>query len=380
MMLNTLTTNRTFKVFFVCLNYWDLYNFRIDVLKHFINLGFEVHTVALKDEFAERISSIGCKTHFIKFNNRGLNPFSDIQLLLSLKKIYKKKKPQLIFHYAIKPNIYGSIASSRLKIPSIAVITGLGYAFSSKGWLSFLVITLYRYAFKNVKHICILNKTDRNVLINKRIVSSGKINLLQSEGINLERFNPTNKQTNKDGFTFLMATRILWSKGIGIFAEASEILQKKGYNFRCNVIGFFELNHPDTIPLKKLREWQAKKLINYKGFFEDVVPFFNQADCFVLPTYYHEGVPRSLLEACAMQVPVITSDNSGCKEVIKDNYNGLICKMNNASALSEKMEQMLLMKNNQLQEMGSNGRKLVFEKFNIDLIINEYDKITTNIK
>lgn len=374
-MPNSLKPNQTFKIFFVCLNYWDLYNFRLDVLKHFISLGFEVHTIASKDKFAERIESIGCKVHFIKFNNRSLNPIPDISLLISLKKIYKQEKPDLIFHYTIKLNIYGSIASSQLKIPSVAIITGLGYAFSSNGWLSLLAIKLYRYALKNVQHVWILNEADKNIFINKKIVDPAKINLLRSEGINLERFKRITEKNKKDDFIFLMATRILWSKGVGVFAEASKILQQKNYKFKCLVIGFFEPDHPDAIPLKKLNEWQNQNLISYAGFFEDVIPFLSSADCFVLPSYYNEGVPRSLLEACSMQLPVITTNNSGCKEVVTDNFNGFICEKKNAEDLAAKMETMLLMNPEQLKRMGNNGRNVVKENFQIEYIITQYEKL-----
>ncbi len=379
-MRHTLKPNQNLKIFFVCLNYWDLYNFRLDVLKHFINLGYEVHTVALKDEFAEKISGIGCKVHFIKFNNRGLNPFADIKLLISLKKLYKQTKPDLIFHYTIKLNIYGSLASSQLKILSVAVITGLGYAFSSHNWLSVLAIKLYRYALKNVQHVWILNEADKNILVQKKIVAPEKINLLHSEGINGERFKRTAEKIKTDDFIFLMATRILWSKGVGVFAEASKILQHKGYKFKCLVIGLIEQNHPDTIPLKKLTEWQNQNLISYAGFFEDVVPFLASADCFVLPSYYNEGVPRSLLEACAMQLPVITTNNNGCKEVVVDNFNGFICEKKNAEDLALKMERILLSSTERLKEIGKNGKKLVEEKFNVKQILKQYEDLIKSFK
>ncbi len=362
------------KILLVSNSCWSMYNFRIEVIEHFLKLGYEVHIAASRDDFAIKLLNTGCKVHNIRFNNRRLNPLADINLFFQLKHLYKQIRPALIFHYVIKPNIYGSIAASQLNIPSIAVVTGLGYSFASNNWLSSLVIKLYRFALKHVRYVVMLNEEDKRLFIDKRILTENKIKLLQSEGINLERFKPAAQTEPNSNFIFLMATRMLWSKGVGIFAEAAELLKNKGLSFECKVIGFFEPNHPDSIPIEQLENWRNKNIFSYLGFTENVVPFFNQANCFVLPTYYHEGVPRSLLEACAMQVPVITSNNIGCKEVVKDGYNGFICEINNAAALSEKMELMLQMKNNQLTEMGINGRKLVFERFNINLITAEYNK------
>lgn len=366
------TTNHPIKIFFVSNSCWSIYNFRSDVIEHFIKLGYEVHVAALKDDFAIKLLNIGCKVHEIKFNNRKLNPLADISFLFELKALYRKVKPDMIFHYVIKPNIYGSIAATQLKIPSVAIVTGLGYAFAKDNWLTALVIKLYRYAFKKVMFVWMLNEEDRLLFIQKKIVEINKTSVLQSEGVNTTKFNTTGSLKNNKVFVFLMATRMLWSKGLGLFAEASEILKQKGYAFECKVIGFFEPNHPDSIPLEQLEEWKSKNIFSFLGFSEDVIPFFAMADCFVLPSYYHEGVPRSLLEACAMKVPAITTDSSGCNEVIKDNVNGFICARNSAEDLASKMEKILCLSADQLTEMGCNGRKIVLHKFDVRFTIEKY--------
>ncbi len=374
-MSDEFNTNKPIKILFVSNSCWSIYNFRLDVIEHFIKLNYEVHIAALKDDFAIKLLNIGCKVHSIQFNNRKLNPIEDIFLFFKLKKLYQNVKPALIFHYVIKPNIYGSVAASQLKIPCVAIITGLGYAFATHNWLSSLVIKLYRFALKKVKLICFLNEEDKQLFIKRKIANINKIYVLHSEGINTEKFKPIQVKKDDQPFVFLMATRMLWSKGVGLFAEASEILKKKGFQFECKVIGFFEPNHPDSISLEQLEQWRNKKIFSYLGFTENVVPFFSMADCFVLPSYYQEGIPRSLLEACAMQIPVITTNNNGCKEVIKNNFNGFTCKMNDAEDLATKMSTALLMTTEDLKAMGKNGRELVCEKFDVKLVIERYDEI-----
>ena len=110
-MIGAVKKEQRTKLFFVCYNYWDLYNFRFDVIEHFIRLGYEIHTAAIKDAYAQKLAAIGCTTHFIQFNNRGLNPLKDLLFFFKLKSLYRTVQPHLIFHYAIKPNVYGSIAA-----------------------------------------------------------------------------------------------------------------------------------------------------------------------------------------------------------------------------------------------------------------------------
>jgi glycosyltransferase involved in cell wall biosynthesis len=372
-------TKHSIRIFFVSNSCWSIYNFRSDVLEHFIKLGYEVHVAALKDDFAIKLLNIGCKVHDIKFNNRRLNPLADIRFLLRLKALYRKVKPDLIFHYVIKPNIYGSIAASQLKIPSVAIITGLGYAFAKNNWLTTLVIKLYRYALKKAAFVWMLNEEDRQLFIQKKIVDIHKTDVLPSEGVNTQKFKSYPVEKNNETFVFFMATRMLWAKGVGLFAIASEILKQKGYTFECKVIGFFEPNHPDSIPIEQLEEWRSRGIFAFLGFSDDVVPHFAAADCFVLPSYYQEGVPRSLLEAGAMQLPVITTDNNGCNEVIKHNINGFICGKNNAEDLASKMEKILSLTHSQLAEMGCRGREIVLNKFDVKFTIEKYDHAVNSI-
>ncbi len=366
------STGNAVKLLFVSNSCWSIYNFRLDIIEYLIETGYEVHIAATRDDFSILLVNIGCKLHDIKFNNRRLNPVEDLQLFYALKSLYKKIKPALIFHYVIKPNIYGSLAASQLKIPSVAVITGLGYAFAKRNWLSWFVIKLYKTALRNAYSIWMLNQNDKELFQQKNIVDPQKIMVLHGEGINTQKFKSVLKRNADHVFTFLMATRLLWSKGVGLFAEASEILHKKGLVFECQVIGFFEPDHPDSISLEQFEDWKNKKIFTCFGFSENVVPFFENADCFVLPSYYQEGIPRSLLEAGAMQIPAITSNNDGCAVVIKDGVNGFICEMNNAEDLAVKMEKILLMQPEVLQEMGRSGRELILQKFDVKFVIEKY--------
>ena len=369
------------KIALVANSTWSVYNFRIDLIRHLL-LHFDVLIIAPKDEFASELTKAGCFYLDIHFNNRSENPLLDYALYKALKKIYLAERPDIIFHYVIKPNIYGSLAASSCGIQSVAVITGLGYTFDRRNWLNRVVSFLYRKALKKAGEVWFLNQEDANLFTERKLVDARKIKILPGEGINTSYFFPqSNKPVARSkAFQFLMSTSLLKSKGVGIYVEAARILKNKYREVRFELIGFFEKNHPDSITESEIRFWQKKGIIHYGGFARDVRPFLRQADCFVFPSFYHEGIPRCLLEAAAMEVPIITSLNTGCKEVVQEGVNGFLCAPNNAVELAARMEEMMRLSTDQRAELGRNGRELVSGKFNIEKILTEYDNTLESLK
>jgi glycosyltransferase involved in cell wall biosynthesis len=368
------------KIALVANSTWSVYNFRMDLVRHLL-LRFEVLIIAPKDEFASELTKAGCSFMNIHFNNRSENPLLDYSLYKSLKRIYKAERPDFIFHYVIKPNIYGSLAAAKAGIQSVAVITGLGYTFDRRNWLNRIVSFLYRIALQRAFEVWFLNQEDANLFIQRKLVIPQKIKILPGEGINTEHFFPqANKPVARSkAFQFLMGTRLLKTKGVGVYVEAAGMLKNKYRDIRFELIGFFEKNHPDSISESELKHWQKKGIIHYSGFAKDVRPFLRQADCFVFPSFYHEGIPRCLLEAAAMEVPIITSLNTGCKEVVQEGENGFLCIPNNAVDLAARMEEMMNLNVNQRTIMGKNGRALVSGKFGIEQILQEYDRTLSGL-
>jgi glycosyltransferase involved in cell wall biosynthesis len=363
------------KITLVANSAWSVYNFRIDLIRHLLQ-RFDVLIVAPRDPFVSELEKAGCSYLEIHFNNRSENPLRDYMLYRSLKKIYLAEKPDFIFHYVIKPNIYGSLAASRCAIPSVAVITGLGYTFDKQNLLNRIVSFLYRKSLKKAREVWFLNREDADVFINRKLVAESRIKILAGEGVNTEYFFPQIHKpvARSKTFRFLMSTRLLKSKGIGIYVEAARILKQKDPDIRFDLIGFFEKNHPDSITEHELRYWQKKGIIQYGGFARDVRPFLRQADCFIFPSFYHEGIPRCLLEAASMEIPIITSRTTGCREVVEDGQNGFLCAVNDVSDLVGKMENMMALTSSQRAEMGKRGRALVMGKFDVRKILVEYDK------
>lgn len=346
----------------------------MDVIRHLLGLGHEVLVLAPDDEFSGKLTKAGCRFIPITFNNKGENPVQDLGFYFRLRKLYKELRPDLIFHYVAKPNIYGSIAAAAVDIPSVAVVTGLGYAFDRRNLLNRIIRILYKTAFRKAAEVWFLNNEDARVFLDGKLVNIEKVKVLPGEGVDTAFFAPGVVKPDEQSpvFTFLMSSRLLKSKGVGIYADAARLLKKKNYDVRFRLIGFFEKAHPDSISQEELQRWEKEGLITYSGFSQDVRAQLAAADCFVFPSYYNEGVPRSLMEAASMELPIITSNNRGCKELVLHNTTGYLCHPQDPFDLADKMERMLLLSNTDRDRMGQQGRALVMRKFSIEKVVEEY--------
>ena len=371
-MPNLLNLNK--RIAFVSNSAWSVYNFRLDVIRQLISQGFEVMVLAPDDEYSQYLVQSGCRFMSLDFDNKTENPLRDLALYRQLKKLYRELAPDFIFHYVAKPNIYGSLAAAACNIPSVAVITGLGYPFAKRDWLYQVVKQLYKRALRKTREVWFLNNEDAKIFITEKIVNIEKVKVLPGEGVNTDHFSPQYEGVHKDtgAFTFLMSTRLLKSKGISLYVDAARILRKKNYHVRVELIGFFEKHHPDSISQEDLTRWEKEGLIHYSGFARDVRPFLKKADCFVFPSFYNEGVPRCLMEAASMELPVITSNNRGCKEVVLNNSTGYLCHVHDPFDLADKMEKLINLSPEDRARMGRNGRALVIRKFNVEHVVDEY--------
>jgi len=284
--------------------------------------------------------------------------------------LFRRLKPDLVINFTIKPNIYGSISADLLGIPSISVITGLGYVFIRESWLTKLVKLLYWLAFRFNRTVVFLNSEDLKTLKN---ISKEKSLLIESEGIDIKHFDPELcKETKKDEFTFLFVGRLLTDKGIYELIKAFEKLKKEKPKVKLIIVGSPDEGNPNSVSKGELEKWVKESLIEWHGFQEDVRPFYCMADCVVLPSYYREGVPRVLLEAMAMEKPIITTDAPGCKNVCVDGVNGFLVKPKDVESLYLAMKRMVDLGDEKLREFGKAGRRLAEEKYSVEKIVGEY--------
>lgn len=349
---------------------WNIYNFRQGLVRHLLDEGHQVTAIAPDDGYGSALTAMGCDFCSLDMDNKGSNPLRDSLLIGTLVTLYRQHELDLVLHYTIKPNIYGSIAAALVGIPSINNVTGLGTVFIRDGITSKIAHTLYRLAFLFPKVVFFQNKDDREIFLEKNLVNRRITDVLPGSGIDLEYFQP--KTFKRDGtFTFLMIARVLYDKGIVEYVEAARRLRAQGCQARFQLLGKIEEVRKLGVSREQVNAWQAEGLIEYLGTAKDVRPHIHEADCVVLPSY-REGVPRTLIEACSLAKPIITTDVPGCRETVVHGYNGYICEVKNAHSLAHWMSQMIALPMHEREKMALHSRALAESRFDESLVIRKY--------
>ncbi len=349
---------------------WNIYNFRRNFILELIRQGHEVHTIAPIDDHTHFLQEAGCIHHRVKMDSRGANPIKDSALILELWWIYRKVRPDVILHYTIKPNVYGTLAASMLKIPVINNVCGLGTAFLKKDLVSAIAILLYRVSFRFASKVFFQNPEDLKLFTSRKLVATDVADLLPGSGIDLSHFTPAKYKRNEK-FTFLMISRLITDKGVMEYVEAVKALKKNGVDARFQMLGPRDPKHKRGIKSHVIDEWINTDTVQYLGVTGDVRKFIEQADCVVLPSY-REGTPRTLLEAASSAKPIIATDVPGCNHVVVHNHNGLLCKIKDAEDLADKMRQMASYDDARLETLGRNGRLKMQAEYDESFVINKY--------
>ena len=356
---------------------WSIYNFRLNLIRALKDKGYKVVIVAPYDKYADIL-----KQEFEYFNifinSKGTNPVEDLKTLWQYYRIYKKIKPQIIFHYTIKPNIYGTIAAKFVNIPSIAITTGLGYAFINENIVSKIVKMMYKFSLRYAYQVWFLNRDDENVFIENNIINKEKSFVLPGEGIDSQKFKPFKVERKDNIFRFLLIARMLWDKGIGEYVEAAKIVKQKYKNVEFLLLGPIGVDNPTAISKEQIQKWVNEGIVKYLGVTDDVRNEIAKADCIVLPSY-REGTSRVLLESAAMAKPIITTNVPGCKEVVDDGANGYLCKVKDAKDLADKMEKMINLSEKERIQMEKAGREKIIKEFDEKIIIEKYVEVIKDI-
>lgn len=340
--------------------------------------GHEIHTIAPHDSHTDHLIEEGCIHHNLRMDSRGANPVKDLALIFELYFIYKRVRPDVILHYTIKPNVYGTLAAALLRIPVVNNVCGLGTVFLKNGVVSAVAKLLYRVSFRFAQKVFFQNPDDLNLFTKERLVSANVVDLIPGSGIDLKRFTPAPFTRNSE-FTFLLISRLITDKGVLEYIEAIRKLRAEGIQARFQVLGPVDEEHKRGIKRTTVESWIQAGDIEYLGTTEDVRPFIRQADCVVLPSY-REGTPRVLLEASSLAKPVIATDVPGCSQVVEHQVSGLLCQLKDATDLAEKMRTMAAFTDQQLVQLGKNGRTKMETLYDESHVIRKYIKALHDVK
>ncbi len=349
----------------------SMVKFRYGLIKSLIKNNYEVYVISPYDDYVKEIENIGCKYIDIKVDNKGSNPFKDIKLTYDLYKIYNLVKPELIIHYTIKPNIYGSLSCLLSNIKCMSVIPGLGYAFINNNLISKIVKFLYKITLKIPTKVWFINEDDKELFLKLRLIDEIKVDVVNGEGINTDHFNFIERSSGDNKIKFLLIARILKDKGILEYVEASRILLRKYNNIEFQLLGPIYILNPSSISEQDVEKWHKDEIINYLGETNDVRSYIANSDCIVLPSY-REGKGMTLVEAASMSKPIIATNVPGCRDVIDEGENGYLCEVKNSKSLANVMEKMLKLTKEERKEMGEKGRQKVKNELDENIVISKY--------
>ncbi|RLA74067.1 MAG: glycosyltransferase family 1 protein [Epsilonproteobacteria bacterium] len=357
---------------------WSLYNFRYKLAKLIKQNGYKVILVAPHDEYSDRLIK-EFEYRDIYIDNKGTDPIQDLKTTLGFYRLYRQIKPDIVLHYTIKPNIYGTIACRLIGIKTINNIAGLGTLFIKQSYTTKIAKWLYKYSQSKADKIFFQNRDDFEQFTIEKLVDQNRCDILPGSGVDISRFLPIEHERTDGVFVFLLVARMLWDKGVGEYVEAAKILKEKYKSiakeskaFEFQLLGFLDTASPTAISKKQMDILVKDGYINYLGSSDDIRVEIAQSDCIVLPSYYREGTPRVLLESASMAKPIITADSVGCRDVVDDGVNGYLCEVKNSKDLANKMEMMINLSEDERKVMGQAGRAKIVKNFDEQIVIDKY--------
>lgn len=343
-----------------------IYNFRRELIERLLSEGYEVIISSPYGERIKFLKSLGCKYVEAKIKRHGKNPLDEVNLLMYYKELVSVIKPNMIFTYTIKPNLYGAITAAAFKIPIVVNITGLGGAVKEhNGCTQKLIILAYRFALRKAQTVFVQNEENRQFFI-KHHIAVDKLKLLPGSGVNLLQWVPLSYPNEKDGIKFLFIGRLMRDKGVRELIQATKILKREGKNISVDIVGFCEEEYKHS-----LVRVNASKYVQICGQQLDIVPYMKKAHAVILPSY-HEGMANVLLEAAASARPVIATNVSGCKETYIDGVTGIGFEAKSVESLVDAMRRFIDMPFEEKRQMGMMGRRKMEKEFNRQIVVEKY--------
>jgi glycosyltransferase involved in cell wall biosynthesis len=357
------------KIIIVANTTWNIYNFRLSLLQSLEKRGYQIVVIAPLDEHIIYLNDLKNGSHLPlhRLKRKSMNPLQDMRFLFELLRLYRREQPDLIVHYTIKPNIYGNIAAFLQGIPSIGVVTGLGYSFIHNGWVKKMTDALYRFSFLGAKRVLFENQDDRTLFIENGLSRAEQSIATKGCGVDTNYFQPQPKQRSDNRKVFLFIGRLLYDKGITEFVAAARKIRQQDPTADFWVLGELDYGNLAAVSEELLTDWIESDVIKYYGNVADVRPYIADSDVVVLPSY-REGMPRAILEALSMGKPVITTDAAGCRETVEEGKNGFLVPVKSVNQLVDKMQQFCAMSTEKMAMMGVKSRQKAVQEFDQALI------------
>ena len=362
------------KILFLVTEDWYFCSHRIPLACAMRDAGFEVIVATHVEEHGVKIIDEGLKLIPIRLRRQAKRLSNDFVSMIELIKIYRRERPDIVHHVAMKPILYGTLAARIVRIPAIVnAVAGMGYVFSSPQPHARIIKLLIKAAFRlilNIRNgkVIIQNPDDLELLANSNMIKKENLFLIKGSGVDLNRFIMTPELQGNP--TVVLASRMLWNKGINEFVNAAKILLRTGKKARFILIGKTDPDNPTSIPMAKLKEWQNEGIIEWWGYQENMPAIFSQAHIVCLPSFYGEGVPKVLIEAAACGRAIVTTDMPGCREIVRHGENGLLVPVRDSVALAVALKS-LIEDPSLRRRMGTRGREIAVNEFSVEKVVAE---------
>ncbi len=347
------------------------------------NHGFDVHVMcpskhhsecrlsSSNDQHNESINAIlkaGITLHHAPFNRRSLNPFNALYTIYRITCLYSHIKPDIVHHVAIKPVLFGTIAAYFSGVSHVInAVAGLGHVFASQSWLVRPLRLMMRFLLRSRRvTIIVQNPEDQTEL---ETLTGKPVHLILGAGVDTALFTPTTQKASSETKEIIIthASRLLWSKGVGELVKATQILRDQRYAIKTQIVGMPDDQNPNTIPASALQAWHNDGTIVWLGYQRDMVPIYQHTDIAVLASYYREGIPKTLIEAASVGLPIVTTDMPGCRIIVNHQENGILIPPRDADALADALRQ-LITDNDLRDRYGQKGRDRVMAEFSSAII------------
>ena len=354
------------KILFLSNHFITLFFFRKELIKRLCERGHRVIITMPDDERKDFFSDMGCEIIITPMSRRGTNPVEDMKLMAQYRRIIKDVKPDIIFSYTIKPNIYGCMASNALGYKQVCNVTGTGTTFMKETALSKLSRLLYRASMKKAYKVFFQNSGDRDYFIEHKMVRDNW-EMLPGSGVNLEQHKLCPMPQTEE-LRFIYIGRLMGMKGVEQYLEAARVITEKYRKAKFYAAGFVEEDKYKPM----VEEYHEKGIIEYLGFRKDIDDWIEHCHCTVLPSLGGEGVPNVLLESAATGRVCIASRIHGSKEVVEDGVTGYLFTPGNSAELIEKIEKFIALSAREREEMGMRGRAKMEREFDREIVIAKY--------
>jgi glycosyltransferase involved in cell wall biosynthesis len=363
------------KVIFFANTDWYLYNFRLGLAKFLRERGFEVVMLSPVGAYGAMLAAEGFRWVAVDMDRRSLNPARELALIRRISAVYAAEKPDIVHHFTIKCVVYGSLIARWHGIRNrVNAVTGMGYVFSDDGYRARLLRPVVRNLIKATlggegSRLILQNKDDLAAFAAAELAPSEKTHVILGSGVDTARFQPSAASRGHGVMRVLLASRLLWDKGIREYIEAARLVKEEGLPVEFLLAGNPDPGNPASVPESQIAKWREGAAVKYLGHVADMPRLLSEIDVAVLPSY-REGVPRSLLEAAACGLPIVTTDVPGCREVVRHGVNGLLVPPRDAPALAAAVK-FMWEKPDERARMGSAARQVVLNNFDQQIVFEK---------